>query len=175
MWLFFSSYIIQVNLLLELLVVAFAITSLSKWNSSGIISKSRYQLVSRWIIDFVYIWVSDKFSYSDPQQSSSSHASRIHDKKEVPWKFDYFAIPLYDSLQQSWLTSVRICSAAFSSTADARVDLPWLSLSTSDSKVEMCSFRSKIESKGTKSSNKFYSALANYKVTQIFKSRHSLG
>ena len=68
MWLFFSSCVIQVNLLLELLVAAFAITSLSKQNSSGIIWESRYQLVSRWIIDFVYIWVSDKFAYSDPQQ-----------------------------------------------------------------------------------------------------------
>ena len=41
---------------------------LRKKNSSGIVSESRYQLVSRWIIDLVYIWVSDKFAYSDPQQ-----------------------------------------------------------------------------------------------------------
>ena len=68
MWLFFSSCVIQVNLLLELLVAAFAITSLGKQNSSGIISESQYQLVSRWITDYVYIWESYKFAYSDPQQ-----------------------------------------------------------------------------------------------------------
>ena len=62
MWLFFRSCVIQVNLLLELLVAVFAITSLSKQNSSGIISESRYQLVSCWNIDFVYISVSDKFA-----------------------------------------------------------------------------------------------------------------
>ena len=70
MWPFFSSCVIQVHLLLELLVAAFAISLLSKQNSSGIISESRHQLVSRWIIDFVYIWVSDKFAYSDPRQQS---------------------------------------------------------------------------------------------------------
>ena len=53
MSLFFTSCVIQINLLLELLIAAFAITSLSKYNSSGIISESRYQLVSRWNIDFV--------------------------------------------------------------------------------------------------------------------------
>ena len=68
MWLFFSSCVIQVNLLLELVVAAFTNTSLSKQKSSGNISESLYQLVSSWIIDFVYIWVSDKFAYSDPQQ-----------------------------------------------------------------------------------------------------------
>ena len=68
MWKFFSSCVIQVNLLLEFLVATFATTSLSKQNSSRIISESRNQLVSRWIIDFVYIWVSDKFAYSDSHQ-----------------------------------------------------------------------------------------------------------
>ena len=68
MWLFFSISIIQVNLLLEVFIAAFAITLLSKQNSSGIISESRYQLVARCITDFDYIWVSDKFAYSGPQQ-----------------------------------------------------------------------------------------------------------
>ena len=68
MWLFLGSCVIQVNLFLESLVAAFAITSLSKYNSSSIISESRYQLLSRWIIDFAYIWVSAKFAYSNPQQ-----------------------------------------------------------------------------------------------------------
>ena len=63
MWLFFSSCV----------VAAFAITFLS----SGIISESRYQLVSRWIIDFVYIWVTNLHILT--HGNSRSYASRIRD------------------------------------------------------------------------------------------------
>ena len=78
MWLFFSRCFLQVNLFLELLVAAFAITSLSKKNSSGIISECRYQLVHVELsILFTSEWVTNLHILT--HSNSRSYASRIHD------------------------------------------------------------------------------------------------